>query len=278
MNKNDIAYAAGLFDAEGSIWIGRQKRKFLISFHHSLRISLASMNWLVLNWFKDNFDGYIRVSDKQQKNICFQWQTSRNIAASFLRATIPFLQIKKRQAELALQFQSEIKRNTGYNRTTEESLQRREQFRNQISILNRRRFNSESRITNKNKSEIAYVAGLFDGDGSIFIRKSPYFSLCVALVSINQPITAYLKEHFDGSISIDKRFTAFIWRTYDLVAENFLQRILPHLRIKKLQAELALQFRNEKKRNTGRQKITPKSFEQREWFRNQISAFNHFLY
>lgn len=63
---------------------------------------------------------------------------------------------------------------------------------------------------------------------------------------------------------------------------NFLQEILPHLRLKVPQAELAIRFqkmnrnnikRRMRKKNKNRQ-VSAEFLQQREWFRKQIYFLN----
>lgn len=278
MNKDDIAYAAGLFDAEGHVSITKSKRKHCISPHYELSINLTSTNWPILNWFKNNFGGCIS-RDKRKRKPCFQWTTSTNVAANFLQKIIPDLQIKKLQVRLALQFQAEIRKNYKHCRITLESLQHREQFRNQIFIFNHQHSGTEL----ADECKIPYVAGLFDGDGSISIaresrKKSCSHTLRIKLSSNSFEIVSWMQNNFNGSTRTDEyKIDAFpnsAWRTSSNLAENFLRQIFPRLRLKKPNAELALQFQNEKKRNNSRRPLTLESLERREQLRQQMLALN----
>lgn len=294
MNKDDIAYAAGLFDAEGSVSIGKWKRKTLISPSHYLRVSLSSANHKILDWLKNNFNGCISIANKKNskislkykgktyrsKHTVFRWRTTSNAAVDFLQRIAPYLQIKRPQAELALQFQNEIKQNAGYNQVTQESLQHREQFKNQIYFLN----HEHSSIGFLNKCKIAYVAGLFDGDGfvCIFIKpgllKYGYHSISAGISSTNYLPIFWLKKNFGGCIQINRSgvHSIFIWHIVgSKITRNFFQQISPHLRIKKIHAELAFQFCKEKERNVCGQQITLKCFERREQFRKRMKILNH---
>lgn len=278
MNKDDIAYAAGLFDAEGSISITKSKRKRCISPSYKLHINLTSTNWPILNWFKNNFGGCISC-DKRKKKSCFQWATATNVAANFLQEIIQDLQIKKLQTKLAFRFRDEIRTGRKHGRIAPESLKRREQLRNQIFILNRKHSGTEL----MDECKIPYVAGLFDGDGSVSIgresrKRSPSHTLQIKLSSDSFEIISWMQDNFNGSKCIDESkanyFPNSIWRTSSNLAENFLQQVFPCLRLKKPQVELAFQFQNEKKRNRSRRLLTPESLERREKFRQQMLALN----
>jgi len=152
-------------------------------------------------------------------------------------------------------------------------------------ILNHLYLNTE--IEPLSRYGISYTVGLFDGDGSISIfvyhgAKHPHHYLNVCLGSTFQPIAFWLKNYFGGSVWCQKRklpeHPLYYWRAYAGVAENFLQRILPRLWLKKSCAKLALQFRKEKQRNKRRsdrpQWITPVMLSRREQFRQQMHALN----
>lgn len=283
-------YAAGFFDAEGSIWINKFKRKSRLHPSYSLRINVTSTNQLIIQWFKTNFGGSNRV-DLRGKSPRFRWDAHGNIATNFLQKVIPYLQIKRSRAKLALQFQAEInknkiKKNVKYNLTSLRSLRQREQFKNQISALNHGR--PETKLKLPSRYGISYTAGLFDGDGSIsiFIHRHQCSNhyLRVDIASINQPIIYWLKNYFGGSVYIRKhlgeyhKHRLYSWRAYSIIAENFLQRVLPRLRLKKSRAKLALQFRKEKKQNKRQDGkcpwITLERFKEREQLRNQIIFLN----
>lgn len=108
------------------------------------------------------------------------------------------------------------------------------------------------------KLDLAYVAGLFDGDGCVYIHKlppngkrgtlNPEYRLAVAIANVYPPILQDLKDMFGGSIknhSHPKKSShtqAYQWGTYTRSAHSFLSLIFPYLRIKKDQTFLALSF------------------------------------
>lgn len=278
MNKDDIAYAAGLFDAEGHIRINKQKLKRCIHATYELRTGLTSANQTILKWFKNNFGGSI-YSHKRRKNPSFLWMMSANAGANFLRQIISDLQIKKLQAKLALQFQNEIRNGRKHGRITSESLRQREQIKNQIFIFNHEHSGTEL----ADECKISYIAGLFDGDGSISIKRETYkksisHTLQIKLSNDSFEIVSWMQNNFSGSTYVDRSkigaFPTSVWRTSANLAENFLQQVFPCLRLKIPQAKLALQFRNEKKRNRSRRPLTLETLKRREQFKQRMHALN----
>jgi hypothetical protein len=102
--------------------------------------------------------------------------------------------------------------------------------------------------------EDSYIAGFFDGEGSLGLYaacKSRRYNL---RVSINQVITPesqvlfdFLKEKFGGSFTYPKRVKeqhrqAIFWSLYGDKAADFLEVIRPHLFLKAPQVDLVLQW------------------------------------
>lgn len=94
LKPEQIGWAAGLFDGEGSVCIDRGGvGKVIVSVTNSYRPALKL--------FKDWFDGYITTDSR--KPVFRWWQYSKG-AALFLLKIRPYLQIKKKQAEAAIDY------------------------------------------------------------------------------------------------------------------------------------------------------------------------------
>ena len=96
-----------------------------------------------------------------------------------------------------------------------------------------------------------YIAGFFDGEGSIGIYRNGQgnFHLRTQLTQNVLPSTeellVELRNRFGGNLSrmkspIYRRNEAFNWQNNGFGAANFLGQMLPYLRIKRDQAELAI--------------------------------------
>lgn len=125
------------------------------------------------------------------------------------------------------------------------------------------------------REEIAYIAGLFDGEGSIMIvrhagenymritkRKTPGYSVSLSLGMIDRQLIEWLKNKLNvGNIHCEKIYHAKrpMYRWYVKNKKgcvHVLNMLMPFLRGKKQQAELQIQFINEclglvNKRNAG---------------------------
>lgn len=95
---------------------------------------------------------------------------------------------------------------------------------------------------------IPYVAGFFDGEGSIGIYKAYYRGNCVGYRLRTQlcqnrgeeanELMAQLSATFGGSASNQQK--KLNWQLNSEKAAEFLRQILPYLRMKKIQAEVAI--------------------------------------
>ena len=101
------------------------------------------------------------------------------------------------------------------------------------------------------KLEMAYLAGLFDGEGCITIRrnssKGKQLALDCALGMTNQYVPNLFQFHFQGSVSFCKgrkenHNNSWLWQISARKALAFLEEILPYLRLKRAEAELAIAF------------------------------------
>lgn len=105
--------------------------------------------------------------------------------------------------------------------------------------------------------DLKYLAGFFDGEGSISIYSLGYkyscgvesTSLKVCITSNDKTQVEYFKDAFGGDIySEDGNHlsdnTSWTWYAYSEEAEQFIQQIQPHLREKKQQADIAKRYLN----------------------------------
>lgn len=96
--------------------------------------------------------------------------------------------------------------------------------------------------------EVAYLAGLFDGEGSIVIRKANRklggcgYGLAIMLGVNYKKVIYKIQESFGGSIAIAKSSAQYQWYCCGAKAGDILKLMLPYLEEKKEQAELALDY------------------------------------
>lgn len=105
--------------------------------------------------------------------------------------------------------------------------------------------------------DLAYAAGLFDGEGSISIikqnsqkdRLTPSFTLVVALANNDPQAHLFFVNKFGGTVNYSNRWhRTYQWKLFANEASKFLTLILPYLRLKKYRASIGIQFQIEKVR------------------------------
>jgi len=115
------------------------------------------------------------------------------------------------------------------------------------------------------KYDLAYFAGFIDGGGCIGINKqgkSKAYRLELRVGSTNLWILQLLKMHFGGWVypynPSNKKPTHrqfWVWVIYSRQASELLKELLPYLKLKKVEAEVAIDYQaNRPKR--GKRKTT----------------------
>jgi len=95
--------------------------------------------------------------------------------------------------------------------------------------------------------DLKYIAGFFDGEGTIGVyRDEGYHRVRIQIANTNKEILEWIKSTVDIGGNIvehrQKPRSCFIFQSSCLSARKFLELVSPHLKIKKDQAELALEF------------------------------------
>jgi hypothetical protein len=91
MNEIDLAYIAGIIDGEGSIGINKIKNyNGTNTTYYRLLVQVCMVEGCIPQWLCDAFG-----------------------AVSFLKVILPYLKIKKEQAEIAIEFQSQRMKSGG---------------------------------------------------------------------------------------------------------------------------------------------------------------------
>ena len=147
MKKTDLAYFAGFFDGEGCICIRKRKpvnpenRAWNPIYY--LQVSAVNTNEWVVQQLHFSFGGSISTKQRQAPHRrCWVWLICARQAGSFLKAVLPYLHVKKAQAEIALQFQQAILHGVGKGqarqrtRLSEEAVAVREAQKILVSNLN----------------------------------------------------------------------------------------------------------------------------------------------
>jgi hypothetical protein len=123
MTELELAYLAGFFDGEGSVGIYNTSNRRRATRGFQMKVTVSQTDPLILNEIKEHFGGTLLVCRDKAATVrtCWQWTASSLIAAAFLRAVLPHLRQKREQAELALQFQAELAKQSRGHAVTPES-------------------------------------------------------------------------------------------------------------------------------------------------------------
>ena len=105
-------------------------------------------------------------------------------------------------------------------------------------------------------TDIAYLAGLIDGEGYIGIKKlkptnrrrSPSYQARIQVRMVEEAAIAFLAETLGGSYYLESAHAAngrplFCYQASDAKAERVLRTVLPYLRVKRENAETVIAFR-----------------------------------
>lgn len=100
----DVRYVAGFFDGEGCIVISYSEASPKRSYRKmSLMVSVAQKNPEVLYLIRGMFGGQIQIN---KRTGCHSLRWSPRAGGIFLKEIYPYLVVKKKQAELALQYRA----------------------------------------------------------------------------------------------------------------------------------------------------------------------------
>lgn len=136
--QTQLAYLAGIIDGEGCITIlyYAKQRKYIPNF------SVVNTDLCLIEWLVDTFSGkfYTRrpQKDRPLDKVKYEWVISQSIIDKLLPKILPFLVIKKKNAELLLKFRETYKER-GFQKVPDELREIRHAFYLKIRELNRLR-------------------------------------------------------------------------------------------------------------------------------------------
>lgn len=142
ITQTDWAYLAGFMDGEGSFSIVRCERSGNRSgFRYSPHSDVANTHRKVMDNLYMKFGGNIKISKRNQKNInhkdLYRLYFSPNKLREIIPNLLPYLIVKRRQAEICLQLLkiNEQPSNYSYNRDKE-----KHGLWSELMLLNRRKY------------------------------------------------------------------------------------------------------------------------------------------
>lgn len=265
--NTDLAYLAGIFDAEGSISVIESSYKTATKRmpRFDLAVNVVNTDKKVLQWILScGFGGAIYEMNKPPVGYkqCFTYAIRDKAALGFLTVLLPYLKVKKQKAELAIAFQARKNRQeklwNRYDPIPVFELNRRKWLKHLVSSAENSV--SENKVRDSSSTDdlhqIAYFAGFFDGEGCVSILELkakhnkqvvPRFSLRLSLPQNDRGILMLLAQMFGGYVTgHQKEHGSFRWSISDNKAAGFLRKTLQFLRVKRDQALVGIDFSDHK--------------------------------
>jgi len=124
VDVNELAYAAGLFDGEGSISLVRQHGNRW----QSPQVAVASTDYEVLEWFRIRFGGGIVTKQPRMSNhsVSYDWRLTDRRALEFLKLIRPYLVIERKIRRIDLLLNDYLECTPRNGRYTEEMAKRKQ--------------------------------------------------------------------------------------------------------------------------------------------------------
>lgn len=109
---------------------------------------------------------------------------------------------------------------------------------------------------NMTKYELAYLAGIIDGEGCFTIeidppksyRKGTLYTCRLSIINTDERLKTWLVDKVGGKIHVRKdiagRKPCYAWRAYANILDELLPKIIPFLICKKDEAIAVLKFRS----------------------------------
>jgi|SRR5215471_1605569 len=132
----ELAYTAGIIDGEGTVALTPWKRSFLPF------VQVTNTDRRVIEWLKERFGGTVyvhvrSVSTVHKPRFNLRWTGKRSTA--LLTALLPYLVLKREQAELCLRYYSEGRNfHVGNNPLPQFEHERRRALHAALKQLNKR--------------------------------------------------------------------------------------------------------------------------------------------
>ena len=118
-----------------------------------------------------------------------------------------------------------------------------------------------------NKIKYAYLAGIIEGEGCIFIsnsknknRKTNYnFSTLLSIEMGKSDIPKFIYKTFGGNLKVRKRkdrnYFMYIWYVSGIKMYNILKKVYPYLQQKKKEAKIYFKYAKTLKYPQGRKRL-----------------------
>ena len=148
LTDQELAYIAGIIDGEGHLGISKNttKRQRQKSPKYQSEVCVINTDKRLMDWMEQRVGGLVNArTSKSSLNpkwkISYRWRIQEGRHQDFLRSILPYLVIKKRQAELIIEYWN--KKTRSYRQGKQwtislEELEMREYYNQELKKLNAR--------------------------------------------------------------------------------------------------------------------------------------------
>lgn len=139
VTKNDWAYLAGFVDADGTIALNRWREKCTNRWCYLLRLCVSNCDKNIMNWLVSKLGGGVYLCNQnapKHHRTLWRWVLCGTNARPVIEKILPFMLIKQKHAELALQYIKTIDRKR--NRIPPEIKEQREHIFKHLARMNQR--------------------------------------------------------------------------------------------------------------------------------------------
>ena len=150
IDREILAYLAGLFDGEGCIRINKSyhspRGNRFRRYQYQIQCTVSNTNPTAVRLFEKYFSGSVHVHSLGSENhkTTWTWSVGALKATKFLKKTIPFLRLKKDEAKLALKFRKTVFSRGEWNNhnliITDSHDQERQSYKDDLELLRKQRF------------------------------------------------------------------------------------------------------------------------------------------
>lgn len=136
----ELAYFAGFIDGEGSFVLHHRKGSHV----YSCQLQVGNTDARVLEWIQTRFGGSVNLERRNnpKHKLVYRWISEANSLSDVITALLPYLVVKKDQAELILAYRRTLPQVVKTHRSTYDTpnhvKDERHRIHGKLAMLNRR--------------------------------------------------------------------------------------------------------------------------------------------
>lgn len=256
-----MSYLAGIMDGDGSFSLQKLKHVSKSSLYFPV-LQLGMQNENILKMFTEKFGGsyHLRKNDARYNFPFYTWRlrSIKNVIPC-LQKLIKYLVLKKERAQFLLDFCLNFKFIRGYAISKDVLIEREKAYLKMGKFNDCREFKgiqSTKRPLRNSEDPIfwSYVAGIIESDGSFSIKKQKYqygqrYTPIISIDMVDPKSIEYISQNCNhGKVQANSVkactngicFRLAIGKKVEVI--NFIENVLPFLRVKHEQAKTLLEF------------------------------------